>query len=48
MNDRRLVWIGVAIVAIFVGLTLVSYWAWSSNDSPPGSCMGDVVMLTTP
>ncbi len=46
MSDRRLIWIGVAIVAIFVGLTLLSYWAWSSGGSEPGTGTGEIV--TTP
>jgi hypothetical protein len=46
LSERRLVWIGAAVVAIILAITLLSLWAFSTGDEVPGSGTGET--LTTP
>jgi hypothetical protein len=46
MTERRLLWIGAAVVAIVLAITLLSLWAFSTGNEVPGSGTGET--LTTP
>ena len=45
VENRRLVWIVIGVIAILVAGTALAVWAFSADDETPGSGTGETITL---